>query len=150
MFNFLFRSLWRVLIFAAGTLILWFTVFRAFPYADARLPLYVVLLLLYCFLAYVAIPALIRVFRLVIKPNRIPLYVTMSDCWPSDPVNLAVIVKDRQHLLFLACRVAEEVDLVFDGLVDHIITGNPFLSRCLLPVFRSGQTAARSRLHFSP
>lgn len=98
MFNFLFRSLWRVLIFAAGTLILWFTVFKAFPYADARLPMYVVLLLLYCFLAYVAIPALIRVFRLVIKPNRIPLYVTMSDGWPSDPINLAVIVKDRQHL----------------------------------------------------
>ncbi|MBC7869086.1 LssY C-terminal domain-containing protein [Candidatus Saccharibacteria bacterium] len=98
MLNFLFHSLWRVFIFVTGTLILWFTVFELFPYADARLPVYVVLLLLYCFLAYGAIPALIRVFRLVIKPNRIPLYVTMRDGWPSDPVNLAVIVKNRKHL----------------------------------------------------
>ncbi len=98
MFNFLFRTLWRVLIFAAGTLILWLTVFRVYPYAHSRLPFYIVLLLLYYLLAYVAVPALIRVFRLVIKPNRIPLYTTMRDGWPSDPVNLAVIVKNRKHL----------------------------------------------------
>ena len=98
MISFLFRTVWRILIFAAGTLILWLTVFKVYPYAHNRLPLYVVLLLIYCLLAYVAIPALIRIFRLVIKPNRIPLYVTMRDGWPSDPVNLAVIVKDRRHL----------------------------------------------------
>ncbi len=98
MLLFLLRTLWRVLIFATGTLVLWFTVFEAFPYVDARLPMYVVLLLSYCFLAYVAIPALIRIFQLVIKPNRIPLYSTTADGWPSDPVNIAVIVKDRQHL----------------------------------------------------
>lgn len=98
MLRFLFRTLWRLVIFAIGTLVLWFTVFKIFPYADTRLPLYAVLLLLYCFLAYVAIPALIRIFRLVIKPNHIPLYVTTGDGWPSDPVTLAVIVNNRRHL----------------------------------------------------
>lgn len=98
MFGFVFRTLWRLFIFSAGFLILWFTVFKAFPYADARMPLFFVLLLAYCFLAYVAIPALIRVFRWVIKPDHIPLYVTTSDGWPSDPVNIAVIASSRRHL----------------------------------------------------
>jgi hypothetical protein len=98
MFNLLFRVFWRIAIFAAGILIIWFSAFRVYPYAHARMPFYVALFLLYCFVAYIAIPALIRVFRLVIKPNRIPLYVTMSDGWPSDPVNLALIVKNRQQL----------------------------------------------------
>lgn len=69
-----------------------------FPYAEARLPLFLVLFLIYCTFAYILIPLLIRLLRVVIKPNHIPLYVTTRDGWASDPVNIAVIVRSREHL----------------------------------------------------
>lgn len=72
--------------------------FKALPYADERMPQYLALLLLYCILAYVVIPFLIRLFRLVIKPDHIPVYVVSGDGWPSDPVNLAIIARNKQHL----------------------------------------------------
>lgn len=98
MIQFIFRLLWRFLILAIGVTTLWFAIFKLYPYADNRLPTFVVLLLLYSGFAYVVIPFLIRLFRLVIKPAHIPLYVATGDGWPSDPVNLALIVKDKEHL----------------------------------------------------
>jgi hypothetical protein len=94
-----FHAFWRILILSIGLIIIWAAVFELFPYADARLPAYAAGLLIYCLLAYIAIPAVIRLFRLVIKSNHIPLYATTGDGWPSDPVNLAIIVKDRQKLI---------------------------------------------------
>lgn len=98
MLGFLLRSLWRLIILLAGALSLWTAFFIVMPYADERIPQFVVLFVLYCAFAYGIIPALIRVFRLVIKPNHIPLYASTGDGWPSDPVNIALIVRDKQHL----------------------------------------------------
>lgn len=95
----IFHAIWRILILSVGLVIIWAAVFELFPYADSRLPAFVAGLLIYSLLAYVAIPAVIRVFRLVIKPNHIPLYATTGDGWPSDPVNLAIIVKDKKKLI---------------------------------------------------
>ncbi len=98
MVRFLLRNLWRGLILLIGiTLVL--AVIKAYPYMHAQLPTFVIFLLLYIFFAYVGIPTLIRLLRIVIKPNHIPLYVTTSDGWPSDPVNIALIVNDRRHLI---------------------------------------------------
>jgi hypothetical protein len=63
------------------------------------LPLFIVLLVLYIGIAYFALPALIRFWRVMIKPNHIPLYVTTRDGIPSDPVNIAVIAKSKHHLI---------------------------------------------------
>ena len=92
------RTLWRVIIFGLGITVVWFLLFKIRPYADSYLPTFVVVLLLYCFIAYFVIPALIRLLRLLIKPDHIPLYVTTRDGWPSDPVILAVIAHNKQHL----------------------------------------------------
>jgi hypothetical protein len=97
MFRFLFRSLWRLIIFALGLALIWLAV-ELFPYADAQLPQLIVLFLMYCLFAYGLIPLLIRLFRVVIKPDHIPLYVTTADGWPSDPVNIAIIAKNRRQL----------------------------------------------------
>ncbi len=95
--GFLLRSLWRFVILAIGVGLILLTV-EVFPYVDARLPIFVVLLLIYCLFAYLFIPALFRLLRVFIKPNHIPIYVTTRDGWPSDPVNIAVIARDRRHL----------------------------------------------------
>ncbi len=92
------RSVWRLLILLAGASLLWFTLFRVYPYADTRLPAFIVLLLIYAFFAYVAIPSLVRILRLFDKPNHIPLYAITPDGWPSDPVNIAVVAASREHL----------------------------------------------------
>lgn len=97
MVRFLLRILWRILIFMLGIGSLWLTV-QLFLYAHARLPVFIVLLVIYCFLAYGVIPLLVRLWRVIIKPDHIPLYVTTGDGWPSDPVNIALVAKSRNHL----------------------------------------------------
>lgn len=93
----IFRAIWRIVIFLLGAYVIYLTVFRVFPYFDARLPLALTLFLIYCLLAYGAIPALVRLLRVFIKPNHIPMYSTTSDGWPSDPVNIAIIAHSKAH-----------------------------------------------------
>lgn len=98
MLHFILRSLWRAVILLIGVGFVWAAV-RLYPMADARMPAFIVLFLIYIFFAYIGIPTLIRLLRIFIKPNRIPLYVTTGDGWPSDPVNIGLIVTDRAHLI---------------------------------------------------
>jgi hypothetical protein len=98
MYGRIFRIIWRVLIFLAGAALGWFAIFTIYPYADSRLPAFVVLLLLYCLFAYIVIPALVRLFRLVIKPDHLPVYATSRDGWSSDPVNIVILCKSRTQL----------------------------------------------------
>ncbi len=93
------RAVWRLTILLLGAYTVYFTVFLAFPYVDDRLPLSISLFLLYCFVAYGAIPALIRLWRVVFKPNHIPMYATTPDGWPADPVNIAVIANSEKHFV---------------------------------------------------
>lgn len=99
MINRVFRILWRCLIFMLGAVSLWAVVTYFIPFVDSRIPLFFALLATYCLLAYIVIPALIRLFRLVIKPNHIPHYTTSGDGWPADPVNIAVIAKNKKSLI---------------------------------------------------
>ena len=99
MLRFLLRSLWRAAIFLVGVGFVWVTVDIIYPYANEQMPAFFVLLLIYIFFAYIGIPTLIRLLRIFIKPNHIPVYVTTGDGWPSDPVNLALVVKNRDHLI---------------------------------------------------
>jgi hypothetical protein len=48
--------------------------------------------------AYLFIPALIRLLRVFIQSNHIPQYAGSRDGWPSDPVMLALIVRDKKQL----------------------------------------------------
>lgn len=99
MFGFYFRLLWRALILILGLLLAFGLAEKAFPYLDRYLPSSVVFFVLYIVIAYAGIPALIRLWRLVIKPNHIPMYVTTPDGWASDPINIAVVVHSRAQLI---------------------------------------------------
>ena len=94
----IFRLLWRMAIFALGISLAWLTIMKVYPYLHEKLPAFFAIFVLYCAFVYAVIPLLIRLFRVFIKPDHIPLYVTTGDGWPSDPVNIALIVNNRGHL----------------------------------------------------
>lgn len=94
-----FRLLWRLLVLLIGALLIWLALFRFLPYADARMPVFFTLLLIYATFAYVIIPALIRTLRLFDTPNHIPLYAITTDGLPSDPINIAVVASGRKQLM---------------------------------------------------
>lgn len=98
MLTVLLHMVWRLLILAIGAGAIWFIVFEIVPYADQRLPTFFAILLAYCLLAYAVLPALFRLYHVVVKHDHIPLYVTTGDGWASDPVNLALIVKNQHQL----------------------------------------------------
>lgn len=99
MIGLLFRIIWRLLILLLGLALAFGVIDRAVPYLDRYMPIGLVFFILYLVIAYAAIPALIRLWRLVIKPNHLPIYATTSDGWASDPVNIAVICRSREHLI---------------------------------------------------
>lgn len=92
------RILWRIIILALGASALWLAIAYLVPYIDTRLPLFFALLIVYCLFVYVVIPSLIRLFRVFIKPNHIPHYAVTGDGWPSDPVNIALVTRNKRHL----------------------------------------------------
>lgn len=94
---FLLRTLWRLVVLAVGVVLIYITI-ELFPYANNQLPLAVILLIIWCLGAYVVIPALIRLLRVFIKSNHIPHYAGTGDGWPSDPVTIALIVRNKKQL----------------------------------------------------
>lgn len=98
MVHFLFRTLWRILIFLLGFIALGVIVAILWPETNSRLSIFIVLLVTYCLMAYLVIPNLMRLFHVFQKPHHIPLYVTTGDGWPSDPVTIALSVRDAAHL----------------------------------------------------
>jgi len=98
MIPFVLRQLWRFIILLLGITLLYVIVLMVWPESGSRLAAFAALLVIYCLMAYVVIPNLMRLFHIFSKPDHIPLYVTTGDGWPSDPVNIAVIARDRKHL----------------------------------------------------
>lgn len=99
MFGFVFRIFWRILVglIAVGLAVITYEVL--FPYLDARMPAILVVIIMYVLAAYIGIPFLVRLWRLVLKPNHLPIYATSRDGWSSDPVNVAFICKSRDDLI---------------------------------------------------
>jgi hypothetical protein len=100
MIRFLRYLLRRTLLLALVTGLTYFTAFYLFPYIHDKTPLLVALLVTYLLLAYVLIPALIRVLRIFDKPNRIPNCAMTRDGWASDPVNVAVLARNESDFLW--------------------------------------------------
>lgn len=94
----LFRLLWRLFVGCAAIGFAYVTAFLFFPYLKHRMPTLIVLVVLYIFVAYVGIPFLVRLWRIVLRPQHLPHYVVTGDGWPSDPVNIAVVCKNKQQL----------------------------------------------------
>lgn len=97
--GFIVRSVWRLIVLALGVTAAYWITFVSFPYLDRQLPFFVALVITYMMVAYFALPTLIRTWRIIIRPNHIPLYVTTRDGLPSDPVNIAIVAKSRRQFI---------------------------------------------------
>ncbi len=75
------------------------TSFVLFPYLDRRLPIFPAAVIAYGVLAYILLPLVSRFWRVVFQQNHIPLYVVTGDGWAADPVNIAVIAKNKRQLV---------------------------------------------------
>ena len=58
MLTLLLHTLWRLLILGIGGTIIWLMVFELVPYVNQRVPIFIIVLLGYCLVAYIVIPAL--------------------------------------------------------------------------------------------
>lgn len=98
MILFLLRLLWRFIILLLGVGALSFLVMVFWPETGSRDAAFIALLLIYCLMAYIIIPALMRLFHVFSKPDHIPLYAATRDGWPSDPINIAIVANSEKHL----------------------------------------------------
>jgi hypothetical protein len=78
----------------------WFTLFKFFPAVDAKLPFLLALLITYGFLAYAAIPALLRVRHIIQPPTHVPTRTIVGDGWAVDPINLVVIARSEKDFIW--------------------------------------------------
>jgi hypothetical protein len=91
MVTYSWRFVKRFIVLVPGLIIAYFSVRDIFPYFDKRLPLGVAIFVTYALGAYVLIPALIRLIRIVRPANHLPLYCVTPDGFASDPLNIGII-----------------------------------------------------------
>jgi hypothetical protein len=90
----------RLGILAAVVALAHFTAFELFPFLDRRIPALWAALITYSIMAYIGIPAAVRILRFVYKPNHVPHYTTTGDGWASDPVNIAVLAHSEKDFIW--------------------------------------------------
>lgn len=88
----------RLAVLLPGLVVTYFAVSDFYPAIEKQVPAALASLLTYMVVAYVVIPALMRLIRIIIKPKHIPLYCTTPDGFASDPVNVGV-VGTREQLI---------------------------------------------------
>lgn len=96
MIQYAVRQAKRFVVLIPGLAIVYFSVRDVFPYFNRRLPLSVAVLVTYALAAYVMIPAIIRLFRVVVRNDHLPLYCVTPDGFASDPLNIGIISTRRE------------------------------------------------------
>lgn len=96
MFSHVWRASKRAAVLIPGLLIAYLSVYDIFPYFSKRLPLGLAILVTYALGAYVLIPALLRLWRLVVPARHLPLYCVTPDGYASDPLNIGLIGSREQ------------------------------------------------------
>lgn len=81
----------RIAVFLPGVLIAYLSFRYTLPFFDKRLPDFFAILVTYVLAAYIFIPALIRLFRILFPPKHLPLYCVTPDGFASDPLNVGII-----------------------------------------------------------
>lgn len=89
----------RLLIVTLIVTLSWFTLFTVFPFVDDRTPVIVAVVLTYLFLAYIGLPALLRVYHALHKPTHVPTRTHAADGWALDPINLVVLAKNEKEFM---------------------------------------------------
>lgn len=90
------RQAKRFAVLLPGLVIAYFSVRDILPYFDRRLPLSVAIFITYITAAYLLIPAIIRLFRIIIPTDHLPLYCVTPDGFASDPLNIGIISTRRE------------------------------------------------------
>lgn len=98
MIDYSWRLAKRFAVLVPGIVIAYFSARDIFPYFDKRLPLGAAVFITYVLAAYVLIPALIRLVRIVRPARHLPLYCVTPDGFASDPINIGII-GSRQQLI---------------------------------------------------
>lgn len=96
MIQYSLRFLKRFIVLVPGIIIAYFSVRNIFPYFDRRLPLSLAIFATYALAAYVLIPAIIRLLRIVLPVSHLPLYCVTPDGFASDPLNVGIIGTRRE------------------------------------------------------
>jgi hypothetical protein len=96
MIQYLLRLAKRFAVLIPGLAIAYFSVRNVLPYFDRRLPLSIAIIATYVLAAYVLIPAVIRLWRVLRPANHLPLYCVTPDGFASDPLNIGIIGTRRQ------------------------------------------------------
>ena len=86
----------RFAVLLPGIVIAYLSVRDIFPYFDRRLPLAFAILITYALGAYVLVPGLIRLFRIVRPAGHLPLYCVTPDGFASDPLNIGIVATRRE------------------------------------------------------
>lgn len=88
----------RLFVLLLGLVLVWFAAFNLFPWIDDRLPLVLSLIATYCFLAYIGLPAVGRVWHMLHKPTHVPTRSLEHDGWAADPINLVMLARSQRDL----------------------------------------------------
>lgn len=100
MVPFFVLALRRLGILVTVVALAYFTAFTLFPFLDKRIPALWAALITYSLMAYIGIPAAVRILRFVYKPNHVPAVTTTGDGWASDPVNIAVLARSEKDFIW--------------------------------------------------
>ncbi len=130
----------RFAILLPGLAIVYVSIRNIFPYFDRRLPLALAILVTYVLAAYVLMPALVRIFRIVRPAKHLPLYCVTPDGFASDPLNIGIIGTRRQLIIameragwYLADRhsgrnvIRMVLGIVFDRAYPHAPVSSLYL-----------------------
>lgn len=96
MFQYLLRLAKRFAVLLPGIAIAYLSIHKIFPYFDRQLPLGLAIFFTYVLGAYVLVPAIIRLWRIIRPADHLPLYCVTPDGFASDPLNIGIIGTRRQ------------------------------------------------------
>jgi hypothetical protein len=91
MFKRLIRYIKRLAVFAPGIVIAYVSVEYTLPFFDRRLPIAFGITATYMLAAYVLIPSIIRLWRIIAPAKHLPLYCITPDGFASDPLNIGLV-----------------------------------------------------------
>lgn len=92
------RFIKRIAVLVPGLVIAYLSVFSIFPWLDNHLPIALAVFITYVLGAYILVPGLIRLLRILFPPRHLPLYSVTADGFASDPLNIGII-GTRQELV---------------------------------------------------
>lgn len=96
MIQYTVRQAKRFAVLLPGIIIAYFSIRSVLPFFDRRLPDSLAIFITYVLAAYVFIPALIRLFRVIVPSRHLPLYCVTPDGFASDPLNVGIIATRRE------------------------------------------------------